>query len=157
MSRVRRRLIVYGGLGSSFTDDLWYLSLEGTPQWQRVATAGPTPGPRAGHSQVLDAERGVLWLFGGTRSVADLNDVWALDLATSTWRLVLPDGCSDPCLSRRSGAALAHDTRNDRLVRWGGLQAGGAPDAPACRRSHSAAWDLATDRLVVVFGRDAPA
>lgn len=118
---VRDRLVLFGGLGGTFRDDLWYLHLDGEPRWEEVPKAGAWPTGRAGHAQVFDADRDVVWLMGGTRTGPDLNDLWQLDPDTSTWTLVAPDGCGEPCPSARSGHSMVLDQANDQLVVWGGF------------------------------------
>src|SRR6185295_16788480 len=54
---VRNRMIVFGGLRTDFyirLDDVWVLSLTGTPHWNVLATEGPGPSARFGQSAIYD-------------------------------------------------------------------------------------------------------
>ena len=114
-----RRLLVFGGLDAQYRNDVWELALDGPPAWRRLATVGPQPAPRGGHSLVADREHRQAWLFGGTTSGPDLGDTWRFDLATESWTQV---PCLAGCPAPRSGAVLVHDSRSDRLVLHGGWE-----------------------------------
>ena len=44
---VRDRMIVFGGFNGGFLNDVWALSLSGTPAWRDITPAdGPAPSPR---------------------------------------------------------------------------------------------------------------
>lgn len=116
----RRRLLVLGGTNGTYFDDLWSLSLD-TLSWTRIEPSGAAPISRGGHSVALDQLRDALFLFGGTRPGADLGDVWRLALATDTWTQLTPS-CPGGCPAARSGALLAGDGNDDRLVLYGGWE-----------------------------------
>src|SRR5206468_1114176 len=52
---VRDRMIVFGGFNAStFQDDnqVWSLSLSGTPTWTQLHPEGPAPSPRERHTAI---------------------------------------------------------------------------------------------------------
>jgi hypothetical protein len=113
-----------------------------------------------------DRRRDRLLVFGGSLSASDL---WALDLATNAWQLLLASGTGPAARRWPSGA---YDVRRDRLVicagtgtfpvafsdAWAATFAGSPAweslgFTPASNRSHQAfALDDARDRLIVTGG-----
>ncbi len=82
-------------------------------RWEMMAVEGEAPAPRRDAVLVYDFIRDRLILFGG-RSTAALNDTWAFDLESRTWReLVPPEGLRPPA---RYGAVAGLDSSNDRLL-----------------------------------------
>ena len=118
VDEARHRLLVLGGTNGTYFDDLWSLSLDALT-WERLEPPGERPVSRGGHGVAIDPTRNALYLVGGTRPGTDLDDVWRLDLATTTWTRLLPD-CAPGCPAPGSGALLARDDANDRLVMYGG-------------------------------------
>jgi len=114
------RVIVYGGYtGTTFLDDVWELTLAGTPAWHQLFPTGGPPPPRYGHSAIFDSQRLRMLVFGGFHDAPDtfMNDVWALDLATPKWsQLALDQGPPPP----RDFSALVYDELQDRAVLFGG-------------------------------------
>ena len=51
---VRDRFLVFGGHDGAFRNDVWALSLTGTPSWSLINAEGAPPSPRQGHSAVYD-------------------------------------------------------------------------------------------------------
>ncbi len=134
---VRRRLVVFGGqtgpdgTGSQL-QDTWALTLDGTTSWTRLAESGPQPAPR--------------------RSPAA-----AVRVAAGGTQLVIATGLTS---ATGGGPAVHHNDvwsldLGDDSAQWVQLAADSPSAGPAPRRSASAVWDPAADRLVVVFGRDA--
>lgn len=89
-------------------------------RWTRVEATGPSP--RARMAYALDGRRRRLFVMGGRfragtmGNYTHLGDLWALDLATGTWRAIEASGGP----SARSNAAMAWDAAGDRLVLFGG-------------------------------------
>jgi hypothetical protein len=83
---VGERMIVFAGTGSGGpVNDLWALSLNGTPSWQRIDTIGDRPGVRADHSAVWDPVRRCMLVFGGYDTPFHaFNDAWMLVSGAST-------------------------------------------------------------------------
>jgi hypothetical protein len=80
----RDRLIVVGGAmnsGSVYGNDVWALSMSGTPTWQQIAATGTPPSSRMLFPLVYDSPRDRIVLFGGYPG--NPTDTWQLDLAAS--------------------------------------------------------------------------
>jgi hypothetical protein len=76
---VRRSMLVFGGYQGGddpYAVDLWELTLDGSPEWRRIASAGPSPGGRFAPDLVFDGRKQRLVLCGGAERVAGL-DVWS--------------------------------------------------------------------------------
>ena len=171
---VRERMLVFGGVGSGTFNDVWALSLTGTPVWTELTPAGTPPSPRSGHSMIYDPVRDRMVVFGGFDG-SYLDDVWALSLAgTPTWTELTPGGT--PPGGRRSHSAI-YDPARDRMVVFGGVYGGangtyfndvwslsltGPPEwtpvspsgtPPSPRSLHSAIYDPLRDRMVVFGGQ----
>jgi hypothetical protein len=168
---VRNRMLVFGGLaGASLKNDVWELSLAGTPTWKLLAVAGTPPSARRGASAIYDPVRDRMLVYGGAAPGA-LGDVWALSLGASpAWSQLAPTGSPPPS---RSGHSAIYDPVRDRMVVFGGQSGltyrndawalalagtpawsnvaptGGPPDP---RARHSAIYDSVRDRLVVFGG-----
>ena len=85
-----RRMIVFGGSnGSVLKNDVWALTLNGTPTWQLLQTNGnPKPAARRDHTAVYDYITNRMFVYGGTKADgAPSDEVWVLDLAnnSNTW------------------------------------------------------------------------
>jgi DNA-binding beta-propeller fold protein YncE len=124
---LRDRMIVFGGKDpSAARNDVWALSLSGTPTWTEITPLGPAPSPRYGASAIYDAVRDRLIVFGGTDGLGTFyNDTWALPLSgPAQWSLI--SASSAPV--GRYGQTAIYDPADDQLVVFGGYNnsAGGA-------------------------------
>ena len=127
---VNRRMVVFGGstvaVGITASDEVWSLSLsvEGLETWSQLSPA-TGPNARLGHGAVYDGARQRMIVFGGnTGLLGVLNDVWALSLATpgaETWTQITPLGTPP---SARAFMAMVYDQPRDRVVVFGGEDAG---------------------------------
>jgi hypothetical protein len=83
------RLIVFGGYGGGTTwDEVWALSLGGTPTWSKLVVGGGPPPSRAQAAYDYDPISHRLFVFGGFSIPPQtlLNDLWALSVGASpTW------------------------------------------------------------------------
>ena len=61
--RVADRLIVFGGWADVFRNDVYELTLSGTPTWRRLTTLGAGPSGRGYHVAVVDEFRHRLVVF----------------------------------------------------------------------------------------------
>jgi hypothetical protein len=168
---VRDRMVVFGGWdGSSYRNDVWALSLAGTPAWSALAPSGTPPSARCYHTAIYDPVRDRMVVFGGAGSSLD-SDAWALSLAgTPEWTEITPSGTA-PC-ARYSHTAI-YDPVRDRMMVFGGyegtsyrndvwaLSLAGTPawsalapsgTPPSARSCHSAIYDPVRDRMVVFGG-----
>src|SRR5262249_52579973 len=168
------RLIVFGGRAAagSFRNDVWELSLAGTPTWSALSPSGASPSARHGHSAIYDPVRSRMIVFGGFDG-AEENDVWALNLTGSpAWTPLSPTGT--PPSGRERHSAI-YDPVSDRMLVFGGsdgalkndvwaLSLGNAPAwsqltpsgaPPSARYRHTALFDPLRVRMVVFGGNDA--
>jgi flagellar hook capping protein FlgD/galactose oxidase-like protein len=180
---IRDRMVVFGGLaptGSTTTNDLWALSLAGTPTWNQLAPAGTLPLEREGHRAVYDPPRDRMVVFGGQNPPEDL---WALNWGAAVDVEPTPTGSRTMTLRSRPnpattdvavefalprpGRATLHvyDVRG-RLVRvlldgevtageqrlvWDGRAPGGERLTPGVYMLHlRAGGELLTSRIVLV-------
>ncbi len=161
---VRKRVLLFGGttnprmyctIGAGL-NDLWELSVEGTPAWREVAQSGDIPRPGIAGSAFYDRARDRM-LF------VSQDSVWAMSLApTGSWtRLETGSG--------PTWGTAALDAAGDRLVAqaetetwelplagqatWRRILAEGAPAGLVGR--FSATWDPQGERLVL-FGGSGP-
>jgi hypothetical protein len=124
----RRRMIVFGGTYAGL-NDVWALSLDGTPRWTSIAAAGTPPSTRTGHAAVVDAAGDRLIVFGGWHyafpDASVLNDVWQLSLAgPETWTQLAPPGTPPPV---RMSALVDFDAARRRMIVFGGHSWYGGP------------------------------
>jgi hypothetical protein len=167
---VRDLMIVFGGQGSSTFNDVWTLSLGGTPAWTQLTPTGTPPGARYAHSAIYDPLRDRMVVFGG-HGPGTFNDVWALSLGDApTWTQLSPAGAPP---GTRAWHSSIYDPVRDRMVVFGGygsgsivndvwalslagtsawskLTATGLP--PSARETHTATYDPVRDRMVVFGG-----
>ena len=62
---VRDRMVVFGGYDGTLRNDVWALSLSGSPAWSALAPAGSPPSARYGHTAIYDPVRDRMVVFGG--------------------------------------------------------------------------------------------
>ncbi|KXS09853.1 hypothetical protein M427DRAFT_63392, partial [Gonapodya prolifera JEL478] len=109
----RTSLIIFGGATrDGYSNDVWELCFDGLaddsetfnrPYWKfwQPSSDHATPSPRAGHTAVPHGD--LMIIFGGSQShppyATDppyLNDTWALDVSTRTWRQITTTGPIPP-------------------------------------------------------------
>jgi hypothetical protein len=139
--QANNRMTLFGGVEArsccyNFIEynDLWVLANAngngGTPTWVQQAPLGNLPSPRYGHSAVYDSTNNRMFVFGGvnldevTQTETKSGDLWELDNANGL------------------GGTPA----------WKELSQTGP--APGPRSGHTAAFDLANQRMIVLGGRD---
>jgi len=176
---LRDRMIVIGGYSThDLANDVWTLSLSGTPQWTRLEPTGTPPSARHLFSTVYDPVRDRILVFGGIdRSTGYLGDLWELSLGDApAWRRLDPTG---PGPSRRAQHVAIFDPLRDRMIVFGGFAPDASPPAavnevwalslgdasrwtlltpngtgPSPRTDASGIYDPVRDRLLVFGGRD---
>jgi len=163
--------------GWTLLNDVWSLSLAGSGEWSPLSTSGPVPAGRGGHTAAYDAARQRMIVAGGEIGQPYASgDIWSLSLDDNpTWSLI----GSGPGLEFH---AMCIDPIRDRLLMMGGDGFGifgppgydytstnatysfplGAPGHyatlnvgttyPQGRASHTAMFDAAHDRLIVIGG-----
>ena len=171
---VRDQVVVFGGYdGTTYLDDVWTLSLAGTPTWAHITPMGAPPQGRYWHSTVFDPVGDRMIVFGGVGASGYFSDVWALSLSEPPrWQQLVPTGTPP---HGRSGQTAVYDALRNRVLVFGGTYYAGsiynlndtwalslgenpawaalAPTGslPFVRSSHSAIYDPLRDR-VVIFG-----
>ena len=126
---LRHRLLLIGGFSPVAPvegTEVWQLSLDEPPHWNRLEALGPVPPPRSKHVAIYDPGRDRVVLHGGELAEgsvrAALNDTWSLDLgSTPRWTRLQTAGAEAPTLT---SATAIHDSRRDRMVVHGGFEAG---------------------------------
>lgn len=175
------RMIVVGGidpLQSEYRNDVWTLSLGGTPEWIEATGMGTPPRGRALFSTIYDFARRRIVIFGGlTSDGPPRNDVWELGLgATLEWNELVSTGHRPPA---RFGHAAVFDSKHDRMLVFGGqdstgsyrndvwalalsgpaewtrLEPGGS--VPGARLYATAVYDSTFDRTILFGGWDGAA
>src|SRR5689334_5707222 len=121
---IRDRLLLFGGLRRN---DVWALNLSGSLTWQPLVTTGTPPQSRAGHTAIYDPIRDRLIVFGGYTDTSSsgptfLHGAWALSLQSDAWSALAPSG-GPP--HGREGHVAIYDPNGDRMVVFGGHDAGG--------------------------------
>jgi hypothetical protein len=167
---LRDRIIVFGGLqGGTLLNDVWALSLSGTPTWTQLSPSGTPPSARYEQSAVYDPVRDRMLVFGEPGSTS--NELWELSLASPKWtQLTMAGG---PPVAR-SAACMIYDPRRDRLVVFGGSVSPGVPTyddtlvlplatltwsqltpttIPPARNHASAIYDPLRDAMVIFGGQ----
>ncbi len=114
---VNDRMIVFGGAtGAQTVNDVWALSLSGTPTWTQLTPAGEKPLPRWWHSAAMDQGGNRMIVFGGDHGGVYSDSVWALALSgTPTWTRLAPGG---PRPAPRCAASMV--TTSTHLIVFGG-------------------------------------
>ncbi len=171
---VRDRLIVFGGYQDyGYLNDVWALSLSGTPTWSLLTVDGTPPSPRRACSVIYDPIRDRMIVFGGTNASPN-REVWALNLGgTPSWSL-LASGDTGP--TGRTAHSAVYDPARDVMWIFAGLggslfndlwmfSLSGTPTwrqhypsgtVPGARMYHSAVLDAPNDRMVVFAGYNGP-
>jgi hypothetical protein len=169
---VRDRMVAFAGYdGSSYSNDVWALSLSGTPAWSALIPTSTAPVARWQHTAIYDPVRDRMVVFAGWDS-GPRNDVWVFSLSgTPAWSSLSPTGIPPP--ARGSHTAL-YDPVRDRMVVFGGYDGGYRNDAwalslsgtpawsalvptgtpPTARAYHTAIYDPVRDRMLVFGGWD---
>jgi galactose oxidase-like protein len=121
------RMIVFGGGNNNNAfGDVWVLSdanglaVDGSPHWTQLSPTG-SPGARAGHSAVYDAETDKMFIFGGPSPGG--NDVWVLSHASglgglAAWLQLTPAG--GPPAPRVNHTAAFYNPARHRMTIFSG-------------------------------------
>ena len=79
--------------GTSHLNDVWALSLAGSPAWSALAPTGSPPSARNAHTAIYDPVRDRMVVLGDIDVPSNRNDVWDLSLAGSpAWSALTPAG-----------------------------------------------------------------
>ncbi len=169
---IRDRLVVFGGLTSEATNEVWELTMSGTPTWTELTPSGAPPNPRYGHTAIYDPVRDRMVVFGGYDGSMPFGDVWALSLSgTPAWTELSPSGAPpDP---RYFHTAIYDPVRDRMLVAHGNTALGNPDDVwalslatpawnelapagslPGGRYLATTIYDSVRDRMVLYAGYD---
>ena len=174
---VRDRMLVVGGFDGAFRNDLWELTLSGTPTWNQLTPVGPIPPPRDFATSVYDPVADRLVMYGGNVKIGANppvanSDVWTLQLSgTPTWAFlatgsppaarILHKSFYDSARNRMvvMGGYDGLNWRNDvyalplsGIAQWVNLSPLGTPPSP--RSDHTMIYDPVNDRGILFGGRD---
>jgi N-acetylneuraminic acid mutarotase len=170
-----RRLIMFGGVNGTtreLLNDLWAYDPV-TNVWAELEPLGALPTTRMWHSFVYEPKSRRFFLFGGYggdsgTTGANLDDLWAYDLAANRWIALDPVG--DAPLARQGHTMVLDQVSGDLLLyggcdgltglsdawsydqtadSWTRLQPPG--DVPAGRDSHAMTYD-SVNRAMILFG-----
>jgi hypothetical protein len=133
-----QRMIVFGGDdGSSFLNDVWALSLGGSPAWSQIVPVGVAPSARRFQYAALDSATRVMSIFGGEGVAGLSSEVWSLSLNDpSQWFATTPASNAGP--GSRSVAMGPGRDVDGFFYLFGGLDSTGA---------NGDLWALPGDRL----------
>ena len=154
------RMILYGGTyragpTSVALDDVWALSLTGTPAWTQLEPSGVVPPGRWNHSAVFDSVRYRMVIFAGENPTI-FHDTWAL-----TWQSPIVAVDDAAIAGARIGPAFPNPSREDvrfdfDLSRAGpvrievydvrGRRVGRVADGPLQAGPHVGAWSGRSER-----------
>lgn len=169
----RDRLVSFGGHAETgvATCETWMLSLGASPAW----TCARSPGAVLDASFTADPARDRAILVGGSVRSEATDAVWSLALSgPPAWTRLAPSG---PGPAPRANHAAVNDATRDRLVVFGGDDAGwsyfgdawalslsGSPawtslapsgTPPTARSRHTAILDPVRERMIVYGGQSA--
>lgn len=142
----RNRLLVLGRNESTATiDKTWELSLEPSPAWSPVSTAG-SPGDLFFQSAVYDSARDRMLVFDGVQSRG--GEVWELSLSgLPTWARLAATGRPP---RNRTFQATAMDGDRQQLLVFGGLQPGTGDPFAEMNDLEALQFDIPTPTLLSV-------
>lgn len=136
----RDRMLVFGGYSWALHNDLWALSLSGTPEWTQLTTLGASPTPRDGHTAILDPVRDRMIVFGGNLQLGTSfasNETWSLDLASLVWEPLQYPGEVPP---RLFDHGAVYDPDWDRMLVHGGQFVGVKDDVWSLSLADDSGW-----------------
>lgn len=103
----RQRMVVYGGWGlppaSTVYDDVWELTLAGSPRWTKLSPGGELPEPRRDATGVFDAGNERMLVYGGEGADEEIAETWSLDFRDR----VAPAAAGDLAVSTRSRTGVS--------------------------------------------------
>jgi N-acetylneuraminic acid mutarotase len=135
-------MLVFGGTRTAksgnvyhtdYFNDLWAFNLT-SDNWTKLNPSGGSPGARAEHTAVWDANRSEMLVFGGTDGISSLSDLWAYNYTQNRWTQKI----SAPS-SRTSHAACWNSDQNVMLV-FGGSSGGSVSNETYAYDPAAASW-----------------
>ncbi len=114
-------MIVFGGdTGGSMLNDVWKLSLGGSPSWTQLSPSGTIPVARRWHSAIYNSSDNSMIVFGGVDGSTQRSDVWKLSLGGSPAWTQLTGGT--PRVSSQHSAVFF--SADNSMVVYGGGDGG---------------------------------
>jgi FlgD Ig-like domain/Galactose oxidase, central domain/Kelch motif len=115
-------MLVIAGTDSTLMNDVWKLSLSGSPAWTQLSPGGfPFPG-RFHAAAIHDPVRARIVIYGGSDLSAAKTDTWALSLSGSpVWTPLAPTGFIP---AARYAHSAVYDNVRDRMIVFGGIASG---------------------------------
>src|SRR5207247_9698816 len=114
---VRDRMVVVGGNTGTNNNDVWALSLAGSPAWTYTTLSRASPPARFAHTAIYDPVRDRMVVFGGYDNVSIFGDVIALSLGEGpAWSSLTPVNGGP-----RYQHSAIYDPVRDRMLVFGGL------------------------------------
>lgn len=115
------RMLVFGGRSSTqeCSNDLWAYDPDANT-WSTATASGTRPSARYGHTAVMDAANGSMYVFGGRDAGGALNDCYTFDISTDTWSQVTMSG-TIPSVRYRHAAVLIPGSPPRMLICGGRL------------------------------------
>jgi outer membrane protein assembly factor BamB len=111
------RLLIFGGYTpGGITNDVWSLSLFGTPAWSQIVPDGAPPTERYDHAAIYDPVGDRMIVYGGRGTTPRPRFTWSLELSGTPRWVRLPT--VDPL--PRAGHSAVYDPVEDRMVILGG-------------------------------------
>jgi hypothetical protein len=179
--RLRERMVMFGGFSSPggwsgiITNDVWALSLSGTPAWAKTPSYGETPAatyttPRGFYDPVEDR----MIYFLSYDQYRGYPTLWALSMSQPGRWQYLPVGSVHPPTSESPN--VMYDPVRDRMLLFGGCVSLGDPysdlwaislrnrqwtqlatqgPTPAGRCRYACLYDPIRDRMLMIGGRGA--
>jgi hypothetical protein len=121
------QMIVFGGLNiatGTYLQGAWRLQFSpATPTWSRAPLTGAVPPAMEGASAIYDPIASEFRIFGGWSGPSEMDsisqNVWTLALHPApSWNAPFP--ANAPPAAGRSGASVAYDAQNQRMLMIGG-------------------------------------
>ena len=180
---VNNRMILFGGQQAGpgpYLNEVWVLTLAGTPAWSPVTPSGMPPGGRRNHSAVYDPVRREMIVYGGTDDAGLTFDdffVLSLPVAAASFTWSSPPVASFRPVGRHLHSAI-HDPLGPRMVMLAGHDNDTVSDGstlngeawtlhpgvgftwvglsfavtPPLRAGHTAVYDALNQRMVIFGG-----
>ncbi|QRV78963.1 Muskelin [Ceratobasidium sp. AG-Ba] len=97
--------------------------------WKRVTPNGSIPPGRGGHQLCVDADSGLIYLFGGWDGSKNLADFWSYSIAERRWTMLSEDTCADGGPSARSCHNMVFSSSTGNIYVLGQLKEAPKPGA----------------------------
>ncbi len=138
------QMLIWMGQGSGLYNDVWAFDLS-QETWTEFSPPDPKPNTRYGVAGIFDPLAGEVVNFAGFTSNGRFDDTWRFNPAIPEWRDVTPASGSP---LRRCLHSASYDSRDHRMIMYGGTNSGGLNDIWA--------FDLNQDTWIELTPADSP-